>query len=72
MQNVSLAVTSAYLDLLGREPDAGGLVNYYDSIVRDGMTVEAMREHIYLYIIYAIICIRNAASNEITSCIACI
>ncbi len=48
---MSLAVTSAYLDLLGREPDAGGLVNYYDSIVRDGMTVGETREDVYLYII---------------------
>jgi TorA maturation chaperone TorD len=38
------AVRSAYLDVLGREPDASGLSSYADKMVREGWTEQDVRE----------------------------
>ena len=57
------AVRSAYLDILGREPDPDGLREYRQRIVRDGWTEQDVREALRKSAEYA--SIRTASADRI-------
>ena len=57
------AIRSAYLDILGREPDPEGLRAYRQSMVRDGWTEQDVREALRNSAEYADL--RNASADRI-------
>jgi uncharacterized protein DUF4214 len=59
------AVRSAYQDILGREPDAEGLRNYREKIVREGWSEQDVRDELRRSSEYATLTGRRASADRI-------
>ena len=59
------AVRSAYQDILGREPDAEGLRNYRQKIVREGWSEQDVRDDLRRSVEYATLTGRTASADRI-------
>jgi hypothetical protein len=59
------AVRSAYQDILGREPDAEGLRNYRQKIVREGWSEQDVRDDLRRSTEYATLTGRTASADRI-------
>jgi TorA maturation chaperone TorD len=59
------AVRSAYQDILGREPDADGLRNYRQKIVREGWSEQDVRDDLRRSAEYASVAGRTASADRI-------